>query len=114
VFVLAYATTVPYPNSLFAIDVATGSVSGPVVLGTIGGNSLAVNNAGTKIYVNSYQNVDPYAARILEVDPATLSVLRTSPALSCAFPTSLAVNPADSAVFLGADSKIGSIEDRII
>lgn len=87
-----------------AIDPAKESVIGQVKLG--GGAEAAVVDGKGHGFVNLEE-----AAQVVEFDPASLAVKQKYPITGCKTPTGLAIDPANSRLFIGCRSKVLAVMD---
>jgi YVTN family beta-propeller protein len=93
-------------NSATAIDAATGKVAGTVDLG--GGPEFAAAD-GTGFIYNNLEDQN----QVVKIDSRNLTVVQRWPTAPCASPSSMAIDPAHSRLFIGCRSKAMAVMNAI-
>jgi YVTN family beta-propeller protein len=93
-------------NSATAIDAATGKVAGTVDLG--GGPEFAAAD-GTGFVYNNLEDQN----QVVKIDSRKLTVVQRWPTAPCASPSSMAIDRANSRLFIGCRSKVMAVMNAI-
>jgi YVTN family beta-propeller protein len=93
-------------NSATAIDAATGKVAGTVDLG--GGPEFAAAD-GTGFIYNNLEDQN----QVVKIDSRKLTVVQRWPTAPCSSPSSMAIDRANSRLFIGCRSKVMAVMNAI-